>query len=136
MMASARSWFFAACFTFVCGGVRVSAEDTGAQGSELLGLVAVQGRLLPDFRSDVTRYAIDLQQNTENLELKRSVPAGASLRVDGKRIDANVPWRSRRLERAETIVSLEVSRPGAAPRTYELRVRRGRLPIELQVRTS
>lgn len=137
MVGSAqRWWWFAACCAVICGVLPARAQAPDAQGPGLLGLVVTQGRLVPEFGEHVTRYAVDLPLTANAVELKFEVTPGSSLRVDARAVDPSVPWRSEKLVRDETAVVVEVSRSDAAPRVYELNVRRGRLPSELPAQSS
>ena len=138
MLGSARRYLsFAAGCTLLFCMLPVRGQVPEPQGGGLLGLSATQGRLVPEFRPDVTRYAVDLPIGTSTAELDFSVAEGSSVRVDERAVDASVPWRSRKLVRDETAVVVEVSGPDAVPpRVYELNVRRGRLPLELQAQSS
>lgn len=129
---SRRCLSFAACCALLFCAPAARGQVPDPQGVSLLGLVATQGRLVPEFRPDVTRYALDLPMGANTAELKFSVAEGSTLRVNERALDATVPWRSQKLVRDETAVVVEVSRPGASPRVYELNLRRGRLPVELQ----
>jgi hypothetical protein len=133
---SRRCLSFAACCALLFCALPARGQGPDPQGVSLLGLVAAEGRLVPEFRADVTRYAVDLPMGTSTAELKFSIAEGSTLRVNERALDATVPWRSRKLVRDETVVVVEVSRPGASPRVYELNVRRGRLPVELQAQSA
>jgi len=137
MLGKARRWlWFAACCACIWYVVPARAQVAEPPAARLTGLAVAQGRLVPDFRSDLTRYAVDLPMGVSAVELEIAVAEGSSVRVDGRAIDARVPWRSEKLLRDETAVVLEVSRLGSAPRSYELTLRRDRLPIELQAQSS
>ncbi|HTU59281.1 MAG TPA: hypothetical protein VMF89_12620 [Polyangiales bacterium] len=58
----------------------------------LLGLTATRGRLVPEFRADVMRYAVDLPMGASTAELRFAVAEGSALRVDERAVDASVPW--------------------------------------------
>ncbi|HEX7481628.1 MAG TPA: cadherin-like beta sandwich domain-containing protein, partial [Polyangiales bacterium] len=102
----------------------VGSGETGCSPT-LTALALSKGTLSPELRAKVTSYSVRVGIGTQTVTLTPSVPAGASLTINGSAARPGDAWLSPVLSLGDNVITVVVSKGDQPERRYTVTITRG-----------